>query len=332
MGSERSIRLDFRAITDGVGSDALVRVFDEYWPAFRKWIDKSDTSDAGACIDAFRAHMPELVPAFESLLDRLGGGDDVARFLSLYNPPRVVRACSQLVVESDGRPVILRTYDHHPDLFDGVVLASAWSGRDTLAVTDCLWGALDGVNAEGLAVVLAFGGRKTVGDGFAAPMIVRYLLETCSTTADARLALERLPIAMPYTFVVLDAQGDFVTAFLGPRRTARFVGRRASTNHQGRVEWPAYAKHVESVPRLRLLERILSEPDAAAVARRRFLEPPLWRRDYARASGTLYASALAPRDRTLTLLWPGEQRAYRVGETIDDAFAVELEGGAAPVT
>jgi len=331
VGDEQSIKVEFCATTDGVGDDALPKIFNEYWPAYRKWIARSSTTDAATCVAALREHMPELIPVFETLLDRFGGGDDVARFLTLYNPPRVVRACSQLVVETGRGPVLLRTYDHHPDLFDGVVLASAWSGRSTLAVTDCLWGALDGVNEHGLAGAIAFGGRQTIGDGFAAPIVLRYLLETCSTTMEARLALARLPIAMPYTFVVLDASGEFVTAFLGSRRTARFVSRRASTNHQGRVEWPAYAHHVESVPRLRALEQILTEPDAAAIAEQRFLEPPLWRRDYASASGTLYAARLDASDRTMTLLWPDGRRAYGVGDEIDGSFTVELEG-AAPVT
>ena len=48
-----------------------------------------------------------------------------------------------------------------------------------LGMSDCLWGLLDGVNDAGLAVSLTFGGRRDVGDGFAIPLVVRYLLETC---------------------------------------------------------------------------------------------------------------------------------------------------------
>ncbi len=331
MEDDTTLTLEFRAMSDDGSGGPLPEVFREYRDAYLSWMSKSRTDDPALCTEALRTHMPELMPAFESLLERFGGNDETARFLTLYNPPRIVRACSQLVVDTPDGPALIRTYDHHPDLFDGLILDSAWSGRRSLSVTDCLWGALDGINDEGLAVALAFGGRKTAGDGFAAPLVVRYLLQTCASTSDARRALERLPLAMPYTFVVLDASGDFVTAFLGPGRTPRFVRRRASTNHQGRVEWPAYAKHVESVARLSHLEQILGEQDAAQVAESRFVEPPLWRRDYRGASGTLYASRFVPRTREMSLLWPGERRRYAVGETIDETFEIELTG-AAPLT
>ena len=59
-------------------------------------------------------------------------------------------------------------------------------------MSDCLWGLLDGINDSGLAVSLTFGGRKDVGDGFAIPLVVRYVLETCDTVAEARAALARV--------------------------------------------------------------------------------------------------------------------------------------------
>ena len=39
-----------------------------------------------------RAHMPELVPAYERLVDLAGGGDVAARMLSLYRPPPYLAA------------------------------------------------------------------------------------------------------------------------------------------------------------------------------------------------------------------------------------------------
>ncbi|MCA9296388.1 MAG: hypothetical protein KC983_07715, partial [Phycisphaerales bacterium] len=59
-----------------------------------------------------------------------------------------------------------------------------------------------------MTVALAFGGRNAVGAGFAAPLITRYILETCATVAEAEAVLQRVPVYMPYTFVMADTSGE----------------------------------------------------------------------------------------------------------------------------
>ncbi|MGP1345419.1 MAG: C45 family autoproteolytic acyltransferase/hydrolase, partial [Phycisphaerales bacterium] len=310
------IEIGIRAIAgegpEGAGA-SLRAVFAEYWPAYRAWIGRSKVRDPGECIARFREHMPELEGVFgalvESFRDEVGAGerDAVARLLTLWCPPRVVRACSQVVLDSDRGAVLVRSYDHHPRLFDGVVLRSDWGGVRVVAVTDVLWGALEGVNEHGLGIALAFGGRAVAGAGFAAPMIVRYVLQRCATVREARAALARLPVYMSYTFVVTDGSGAYVTAYCGPDRSARFVESRASSNHQGEVEWAAYCAQTRSVERLAALERLVREGGARDVAlvRDAFLRAPLWRMDYARGSGTLYVSELWGGRGEVVLRWGG---------------------------
>jgi predicted choloylglycine hydrolase len=326
---ERGPRLAFRVLADADGaSGALDEIFRAYWPAYRRWMGRAPEVAIEACVAALRRDMPELVPTFERLRERFGPGDDeVARFLSLYRPPRMVRACSQIVLDADDGPVLLRSYDHHPDLFDGVILSADFWGRETLVLTDCLWGALDGINDDGLAVALAFGGRNAFGDGFAAPLIVRYLLETCATVAEARATLARVPVCMPYTFVVVDAAGEFVTAFLGPDREAGFVTRRASTNHQRAVEWERYIRQTHSTERLAVLEQLLGGETDVDRVRAAFLADPLWRRDYATAAGTLYVAEYRSGPRSLALHWPGRTERFALGSVEPRAFEVELPVG-----
>ena len=307
------IRLRVRAIAEAKPGPVLGAVLNAYWPAYRRWIARADPLTAGACRDQIARHMPELAPVLERIaaLGPEKDRDKLVRFLSLYRPPRVVRGCSQAILRTDDGPVLVRNYDHAPHLCDGIVLASSWLGTRVVAVTDCLWGALDGINEHGLAVALAFGGRPDTGDGFGAQLVVRYLLETCRTTAQARAALDRLPVSMPYTFVTLDRAGDFTTAFCGPGRPARFEHDNASTNHQGAVEWPAYAAHCQTVERLDRIRDLLTSQDPRD-AEDAFLRPPLYRTDYARASGTLYTSVYRPAAGTLTLRWPGQEAAFGI--------------------
>jgi predicted choloylglycine hydrolase len=66
---------------------------------------------------------------------------------------------------------------------------------------------LDGINDAGLVVSLTIGGRRAVGDGFAIPLIVRYLLETCQTVPQARETLQRLPVHAAQNLSILDNSG-----------------------------------------------------------------------------------------------------------------------------
>jgi predicted choloylglycine hydrolase len=228
------------------------------------------------------------------------------------------------MVETDEGPAILRSYDHDPRLLDAVILRSNWGGVSSLVVTDCLWGALDGINEHGLAIALAFGGRNVIGRGVAARLICRYILQTCATVNDAREALARLPVYMPYTFAVLDATGDFVTAFLGPDADAVFVKRRTSTNHQSHIEWPEYARFVETIERLALVEGLTEDPISITRARKAFLSPPVWRSHYAKGSGTLYVAEYSPTKKSLDLYWPDQTKTLNLDDNNECTFTAVL--------
>lgn len=116
---------------------------------------------------------------------------------------------------------------------------------------DCLWGLLDGVNDEGLAVSLTFGGRPQVGDGFGIPLVIRYVLEVCGTVGEAVDVLRRVPVHMSYNVTALDRAGGWATVYVAPDRPARVTGRAVATNHQGTVEWepwPASSPRASAPP------------------------------------------------------------------------------------
>ena len=207
-----------------------------------------------------REHMPELVPVYERLCELAGGGDIEARMLSMWRPPSYLSGCSQ-GVWTRGEPVLVRNYDYSPDRIEGTILGTAWEGRRVIGMSDCLWGLLDGVNDAGLAVSLAFGGRRVVGRGFGVPLVVRYLLQVCETVADARTVLARLPYHLAHTLTLVDRSGAYVTAYLSPDRGAVLREVGVATNHQGDVEWLEHARLTRSLERER---RILATLDEAS--------------------------------------------------------------------
>ena len=106
--------------------------------------------------------------------------------------------------------------------------ATAWGKHRVIGMSDCLWGLLDGMNDAGLAVSLTFGGRRVLGDGFGIPVVVRYLLETCATVAEAREALARVPVNLAHNLTLVDCSGEAATALSVTRPAAASGAPRRS--------------------------------------------------------------------------------------------------------
>jgi predicted choloylglycine hydrolase len=301
------VPVTFRFVDEPVPGPAWASIFVEQWPGYRAWFlqdGEEARASYGASIRMLRTHLPEIVPVYERLVELAGGGDLAARMLSMVDPPSYLSACSQAAF-TNGSPALVRNYDYLADRFDGIVMQTAWTGRRVIGTVDCMWGLLDGVNDAGLAVSLTFGGRRLLGDGFGIPLIVRYILETCSTVAEGRAVLERVPLHLAHNLTLLDASGSFVTAYLAPERSPVFAAVPWATNHQDVVDWPEYTTATRSHEREALIRAALDGPystDERLIAA--FLQPPL--RDSAGADhfGTLYTAVLRPADGVAEYRWP----------------------------
>jgi predicted choloylglycine hydrolase len=299
----------FEAVRELEPGERWKASFDAMWPAYRSWYLKEGQGarpSQAECRRMLRRHMPELMPIYERLVNLTGGDELAARFLSLYRPPGFVVGCTQGAWTGAGGPALVRNYDYPASKAEGIVYLSGWSGRRVIGMSDCLWGLLDGVNDAGLAASLTFGGRRAVGDGFGIPLVIRYVLETCETVAEARETLARVPVHAAQNVTVVDAAGDLLTACVGPDREPDFRDVPAATNHQRANDWPEYATAVRTIERERVVLELLRSPD---MTRKRFvqafLEPPLRSTAYARGFGTLYTAAYHPAEGRVEYRWPG---------------------------
>ena len=247
--------------------------------------------------------MPELVPAWERLTAMIPGDPEAAAALALWNPPPFLTGCSQAAVLAGG-PALIRNYDWDYRLLDGAVGRTEYAGRRVLGMLDCLWGLLDGVNDAGLAVSLTFGGRPEVGAGFGIPLVIRYVLETCGTVAEAVQVLRRVPVHMSYNVTAVDRGGRRATVYVAPDRPARITDRAATTNHQGTVEWAPYAAAIGSVERLERLEALLAEGTDVAGIVAACLRSPLYASRFREGFGTLYTAEYRPIDGVARYHWP----------------------------
>jgi predicted choloylglycine hydrolase len=303
----RMLPFTFRALEELELGPAWQAVFEEKWPHYKTWFLREGEAarpSYATSVRMLRAHMPELVPAYERVVELAGGGDLAARMLSLYKPPPYLAACSQGVWTRDGSPLLVRNYDYAPSRFEGVVWSTKLRKR-VIGMSDCLWGLLDGMNEDGLAVSLTFGGRRVLGDGFGIPIVMRYLLETCATVEETKAALARLPYSLSHNLTVVDASGEVVTAYLSPDREPIFRSFPVATNHQGIVEWPEQAKATRTIEREQTVIGLLDDPAVDADGfTESFLRAPLFSTSYANGFGTLYTAAYRPSQGTMRLLWP----------------------------
>lgn len=303
-------------------------LFEATWPAYRRWY-LSDGIEARPTIteaaSALARHMPELLPTWARLAEQTGFDDVATRMLTQWCLPVFApAACSQVVV-LDPTPTLLRNYDYHPDLLECVSISTDYL-QPVIGTGDCLWGLLDGMNGAGLAVSLTFGGDRRTGVGFGIPLVVRYLLEVCHNVAEARDALRRLPIAMSYNLTMVDRSGAYLTAHLGPERTAEFRAHPLATNHRWDLPIdPEHAARFRSVERYDHLRQLLDRRTPPGVLADDLLQAPLYSPDFDRGFGTLYTAVYEPAAARLEYRWP-RGRWRRGFDSPDEVITVTLDG------
>lgn len=283
------------------------KLFNTHWAAYRNWFDSSGAAqpaDLQTSQEALKKYMPEMWPTYERLCKLTNADDVAARFLTGFQPPAYIGACSQAVLPGDGLKLV-RNYDYHPDLTEGVQILTSWNGKKVIATSDCLIGVLDGMNEDGLAISLTFGGRKEVGFGFGIPFILRYILEFCSNVEEAVSALKRIPSHMSYNVTVIDKSGAHKTVQLAPDKAPLVTDATYATNHQGVVDWPENAGFNKTVERFEFIGNMLGRnvKDSHAMADA-FLRPPLYNTMFKEGFGTLYTAVYHPTKGTVQLRWP----------------------------
>ncbi len=283
------------------------------WPDYEAWF-VARGGDAGpsraACRAALKNHMPELIATYDRLVAIAGGSDRAARFLSTWCPPPYLGGCSLAAVADHDDVRLVRNYDLSPDLNEGLLLRTEWTGRAVMGMVEFLWGLSDGINDAGLSVALAYGGRSDTGTGFGITTILRYVLETCETVEEAVAALKRIPSHMAYNVVLADAAGRTASVELAPGGGAMIMPRAIATNHQSKgtvADRPGFTRTVE---RLAHLKGLLAGPRDLG---RHFLKEPLRQDRYGGGFGTLFTAEYDPKLRSLLLSMNGK----RWHQTID---------------
>ncbi|MFC3881196.1 C45 family autoproteolytic acyltransferase/hydrolase [Algoriphagus namhaensis] len=294
----------FTSIDESKQDSKWKNLFNQRWPAYRAWLESNNSIyDSRAAHEALKSYMPEMVTMHERLCHLVNADEAAFCFLSGFQPPVYSSACSQ-AVSARGAVQLVRNYDYHLDRFEGVLLKSAWNGKQVIASSDCLVGVLDGMNEEGLTLSLTFGGRHVVGFGFGLPFILRYVLEFCSEVHEAVEVLGRVPSHMSYNVTLTDQTGIVRTIQVSPDRPLIITDAPYSTNHQGPIEWTEHGVFSDTGQRASHLDDLLARGLSGDSLVRAFMHPPLFKSNHSKGQGTLYTAVYKPTEGSMQLLWP----------------------------
>jgi len=263
---------------------------------------------AAECRTALARHMPELLGPYDRAC-ALVGDDEIAQcILSHYRPPPVRHGCSQAVWLGPDGPALVRNYDFPPQIATGRFELTCWSGRRVIATAQRPWGGCyDGMNEDGLAVSMTYGGSDAQGPGFSILLMLRYVLETCTNVADGIEALRGIPVALSQNVTLLDRTGAFATLFIGPGRACAVTRDPVCTNHQELPAAPLTKRLANSQHRRNTLLAALDEPGLTLPElTTRLLQPPLYSRRA--GSATVYSAAYRPVAGSVDYFWPGAAR------------------------
>ncbi len=137
-----------------------------------------------------------------------------------------------------------RNYDFRPRQYEArFALVQARGSYASIGSSHQLTGRLDGMNERGLSLGLHLVKARPHAPGLSSAVLVRRLLDSCATTAEAIETLRRLPHAMQYNYSLLDAGGVAAVVEAAPGAVAVRMG-----------DWLACTDHFQS-PQLKRLNR-----------------------------------------------------------------------------
>lgn len=304
----------FQAIEEKFPGQKWLTHYHAVMPGYRRWFASEGELKRPSlqeCREALQTYMPEFVALWEHLIEITNADANDARLLSFYCPAPYLSGCSQ-AVWMRYTPTLIRNYDYSPEYCEGRIMKTQWHNTQVIASTDCLWGLLDGMNEHGLSVSLAFGGKGVTTEGFGIPIILRYILEFCTTVDEAVKVLCRVPAHMAYNITVLDAYGQVRTVELSPFTSPNVTYKPLAVNHQGDFALTNYAMFSRSYERQQFIINKLYDPLSSVESFVNAFEySPLFTSNYAQGFGTLYTAIYNPQLRAMEYRWPNQVRMYQ---------------------
>jgi predicted choloylglycine hydrolase len=229
-----------------------------------------------------------------------------------------------------------RNYDFKPRYYGArFILVQASGSYASIGSSELLTGRLDGMNEHGLVIGLHRVRRSPRHPGLSSVLIVRIVLDQCSTTAEAIAMLRRLPHAMQYNYSLLDANGVGAVVEAAAGSVAVRTGSwLACTNHfQSPLLRPLNRHAAHSQQRLPPLEAWAARGLSAEAmfGALNSSTSPAFHHGYLRGAGTLHTIVAEPAKKRL-LIGIGGDATRLEQDMLDVSFDRWCAGADLPMT
>ena len=224
--------------------------------------------------------------------------DAVIRLFSGYDIDYPEMGCTTLIHAG----YYVRNYDFSDSFYDArLVFTNPRNGFSSVGFSHSLVGRLDGMNEKGLVVGLHFVNHQHKQEGFLATMIVRILLEECSTTEEAVKLLKMIPHGYCYNYSITDKEGKTVKVEASPKQQIEITSNPLiCTNHFEHANLKSLNQEYisRSENRKSYLQQLLEKKPTALSAYHHFNKEnsPLFFHNYKEFFGTLHTVIYSPED------------------------------------
>ena len=187
---------------------------------------------------AVETHTPDLLAELDGLAD--AGGWESESIAAIPLALGYDAGCSVVAISGDhtvdGVPRFGRNYDFYTSFADFAerFRTDPADGLASVGCSDHWTGRQGGINEAGLAIANTFVPNDGPQPGVMFGLATRWVLDTCSTVAEATAFLEDLPHARNTNFVVADTAGAVAVVEASPERvrtTTPDDGIAVATNH-----------------------------------------------------------------------------------------------------
>lgn len=278
------------------GQELDASAFQNMLPLYQEMCKKTEADKVKL---ALKSYAPALLDEISGLATALNMDEfEALKYFGGYDISLPPMGCTTYI----NNGLYVRNYDFSPVLYDArLVILQPEQGLASIGFSQHLTGRLDGMNEAGLVIGLHFVNNKEQHRGFLATMIVRLVLERCTTTAEAIQFITSLPHSYAYNFSLTDKTNHSVMIEATPmQQVVQQTVPVACTNHfVSDALSAANREHIQdSVKRKQYLEQLEEIPLSAKEAYQHFnaSTSPLFYTKYKQLFGTLHTVVYSPQD------------------------------------
>ncbi|WP_295154802.1 C45 family autoproteolytic acyltransferase/hydolase [uncultured Brachyspira sp.] len=169
---------------------------------------------AKKCIPIYSKYFPEIIEEIKGISKGLNTNKicykDICGFLFTIYAFTFDNKCSCFAFKTDNDIILAKNSDFLKDIKDcsDSMYYKLNSSYSFIGNTTAFIEMEDGINEKGLAAALTFVYPTKIDYGFNAGMIIRYILEKCSTVYEALKFLKEIPISSAQNIILADKNGN----------------------------------------------------------------------------------------------------------------------------